>query len=231
MVVNSGEVLPEFFSIGSGGSEVSSELCCAHFWLLLGCPLELLVVVLVRFALRTNGALVVLVEVLPEPVVLLLLSAVFSLLAVYLGYVLVRKVGFVSRALWALPDGSLVSSMGVWLVVLLWKCQSHLAVFPLRVEETRCAHCCDLLVESSSLGLDCCMQSARLLLVKVVDFDPVCGLVFGQFAVLFASRGGVDTSAIFPVNSQNKEAVVSTQSRGGVDTSSGFQQTVRTVQE
>ncbi|MQM15103.1 hypothetical protein Taro_048039 [Colocasia esculenta] len=44
-------VLPEFFSVGSSG--------------------ELLVVVLVRFALRTNGALVVLVEVLPKPVVLL----------------------------------------------------------------------------------------------------------------------------------------------------------------
>ncbi|MQL97189.1 hypothetical protein Taro_029875 [Colocasia esculenta] len=170
LVVNSGLVLSEFFSVGSGG--------------------ERFVVVLVRLALRTNDALVVLVEVLPEPVVLLPLSAVFSLLAVCLGYVLVRfsqdgswrfwvepgclpvrfrvsrlpwwdfvspqgrEVGFISRALWALPDGSLG------------------------------AHCCDLLVESSSLGLDCYVQSARLLLVKVVDLDPVCGPVFGQFVVV-----------------------------------------------
>ncbi|MQL96828.1 hypothetical protein Taro_029509 [Colocasia esculenta] len=41
-----------------------------------------------------------------------------------------REVGFVSRALWALPDGGLVSAMVVWLVVLLWKCQSRLVVFP-----------------------------------------------------------------------------------------------------
>ncbi|MQM07057.1 hypothetical protein Taro_039891 [Colocasia esculenta] len=39
-----------------------------------------------------------------------------------------QEVGFVSRTLWALPDGGLVSAMGVWLVVL-WKCQSRLVVF------------------------------------------------------------------------------------------------------
>ncbi|MQM06305.1 hypothetical protein Taro_039126, partial [Colocasia esculenta] len=38
LVVNFGELLPKFFSVGSGGSEVSPELCCAHFWLLLCCP-------------------------------------------------------------------------------------------------------------------------------------------------------------------------------------------------
>ncbi|MQM12710.1 hypothetical protein Taro_045629 [Colocasia esculenta] len=88
-----------------------------------------------------NDALVVLVEVLPEPVVLLPLSVVFSLLAICLGlhsgdvfperilalwvevlpkppyfsrlcwwdFVCLqgREVGFISRALWALPDGSL----------------------------------------------------------------------------------------------------------------------------
>ncbi|MQL80438.1 hypothetical protein Taro_012873 [Colocasia esculenta] len=37
-----------------------------------------------------------------------------------------REVGFISRTLWALPDGGLVSAMGVWLVVLLWKCHSRL---------------------------------------------------------------------------------------------------------
>ncbi|MQL85099.1 hypothetical protein Taro_017618 [Colocasia esculenta] len=56
------------------------------------------------------------------------------------------------------------------------------------LEVDQSAHCCDLLVESSSLGLDCCVQSAHLLLVKVVDLDPVCGPVFGQFTVLFASK-------------------------------------------
>ncbi|MQL73896.1 hypothetical protein Taro_006254 [Colocasia esculenta] len=39
LVVNSGEVLPEFFYVGSGGSEFSLELCCARLWLLLRCPL------------------------------------------------------------------------------------------------------------------------------------------------------------------------------------------------
>ncbi|MQL94509.1 hypothetical protein Taro_027167, partial [Colocasia esculenta] len=106
--------------------------------------------VLVRFP-RTigccpgeNDTLVVLVEVLPEPVCVA--SAVYCVLSVsrllglrpgvagqgvvsltvYLAVVLAsREVGFVSRTLWALPDGGLVSSMGVWLVVLLWKCQSR----------------------------------------------------------------------------------------------------------
>ncbi|MQM20417.1 hypothetical protein Taro_053436 [Colocasia esculenta] len=31
LVVNSGEVFSEFFSVGSGGGEASPELCCAHF--------------------------------------------------------------------------------------------------------------------------------------------------------------------------------------------------------
>ncbi|MQM10166.1 hypothetical protein Taro_043046 [Colocasia esculenta] len=34
------------------------------------------------------------------------------------------------RTLWTLPDGGLVSTMGVWLVVLMWKCQSRFVVFP-----------------------------------------------------------------------------------------------------
>ncbi|MQM14160.1 hypothetical protein Taro_047090, partial [Colocasia esculenta] len=72
LVVNSSEVLSEFFSVGSGES---ASLGCPVFW----CSFpESLAVVL-------NGALVVLVEVLPEPVVLLPLAAVFSLLAVSFG--------------------------------------------------------------------------------------------------------------------------------------------------
>ncbi|MQM04888.1 hypothetical protein Taro_037693 [Colocasia esculenta] len=39
LVLNSSEVLPKFFSVGSGGSEVSPELRCARFWLLSCCPL------------------------------------------------------------------------------------------------------------------------------------------------------------------------------------------------
>ncbi|MQM15688.1 hypothetical protein Taro_048639, partial [Colocasia esculenta] len=119
LIVNSGKVLPEFFSVGSSG-ELFVVVLASVVWLVanalpsrlrciawLPCVLvrfsELLVVVLVRFALRTNDALVVLVEVLPEPVVLLPLSVVFSLLVVCLGGVLVM----VPRtALGALGGGS-----------------------------------------------------------------------------------------------------------------------------
>ncbi|MQL91319.1 hypothetical protein Taro_023923 [Colocasia esculenta] len=78
---------PSESSSPSGTASVLVEVfhCVAS---LCGFP-KLLVVVLVRVALRTNGALVILVEFLPEPVVLLPLSAVFSLLAVCLGCVLV----------------------------------------------------------------------------------------------------------------------------------------------
>ncbi|MQL70419.1 hypothetical protein Taro_002743 [Colocasia esculenta] len=82
-------VLPEFFSVGSGGVEVH-RLAVVFWW----CFPELFVVVLCGFpellVVVLNGALVVLVEVLPEPVVLLPLSTVFSLLAIWLGRVLVR---------------------------------------------------------------------------------------------------------------------------------------------
>ncbi|MQM02369.1 hypothetical protein Taro_035135 [Colocasia esculenta] len=66
LVVNSGEVLPEFFSIGSGGSEVSPELCGARFWLLLRCPLERFAVVLVRVSLRTVPCSFLSIAVLPQ---------------------------------------------------------------------------------------------------------------------------------------------------------------------
>ncbi|MQL93830.1 hypothetical protein Taro_026478, partial [Colocasia esculenta] len=113
LVVNSSEVLPEFFSVGSGG--------------------EPLAIVLVRVALRTvlglflpvNGALVVLVEVLPEPVVLLSLAAVFSLLAVCFGYFFGLHSGdvFPERllALWVevLPKLPCVVPLAVCLTVVL----------------------------------------------------------------------------------------------------------------
>ncbi|MQM04873.1 hypothetical protein Taro_037679, partial [Colocasia esculenta] len=49
LVVSSCEVLMEFFSIGSGRSKISPELCCVRFWLLL----QPFAVVLVRVSLRT----------------------------------------------------------------------------------------------------------------------------------------------------------------------------------
>ncbi|MQM06270.1 hypothetical protein Taro_039092 [Colocasia esculenta] len=126
----------------------------AVFW---WCFLELFVVVLVRGFLPSgtvavlNGALVVMVEngswrfgwrSFPSCLVFVLLVATLSLYGDEMSlfsigmsmlqstWVLSVKVGFVSHILWALPDGGLVSAMGVWLVVLLWKCQSRLVVFP-----------------------------------------------------------------------------------------------------
>ncbi|MQM07625.1 hypothetical protein Taro_040467 [Colocasia esculenta] len=89
LVVNSGEVFLEFFSVGSGGG-----LFRACFYRML-CYLRV-----ESSRLRWWD-----------------FACPYS-----------RDVGFVSRALWTLLDGSLVSAMGVWLVVLLWKCQSHLVV-------------------------------------------------------------------------------------------------------
>ncbi|MQL84553.1 hypothetical protein Taro_017060 [Colocasia esculenta] len=68
------------------------------------------------------------------------------------------------QSAWALSVKDFVCPQGRE-VVLLWKCQSRLV-------------CC------ATFGLDCCVQSLCLLLVKVVDLDPVCGLVFGQFVVV-----------------------------------------------
>ncbi|MQL94267.1 hypothetical protein Taro_026922 [Colocasia esculenta] len=94
----SSEVLLEFFSVGSGGSEVSPGLTVLCSFLLLPCYLRVEVCcwfgwcVLEGFS--QSGALVVLVEVLPGPACVasaVLLAAVFSLMcAVWLGCVLVR---------------------------------------------------------------------------------------------------------------------------------------------
>ncbi|MQM16860.1 hypothetical protein Taro_049820 [Colocasia esculenta] len=166
LVVNSGEVLPEFFSVCSGGELfvvvlVRVPLPLGLFLCLLKSSVVLplwfeVSVVLVRVALRTNGALVVLVEDLPEPVVWLPLAVVFSLLAVCFGCLFGLRSGdvFPERLLelWVevLPKlpcvcfgrvvplavclavvlASLVSAGGVWLVVLLWKCQFHFVVSP-----------------------------------------------------------------------------------------------------
>ncbi|MQM20911.1 hypothetical protein Taro_053941 [Colocasia esculenta] len=96
LVVNSGEVLPEFLSVGSGGGEVFPRTVLCSFLVVAVLPSGL------RFPGCAGGT-----------------SCVPS-----------QEVGFVFRTLWALPDGSLVSAMGVWLVVLLWKCQSRLVVSP-----------------------------------------------------------------------------------------------------
>ncbi|MQL80607.1 hypothetical protein Taro_013062, partial [Colocasia esculenta] len=170
-------VLPEFFSVGSGGGEVFPRIVWCSFLVVAALPSGLrsllsgwLAVafwwVFPEWCLGGSGGerlLALWVEVLPK------LPCVGVVpLTVCLAVVL----------------ASLVSAMGVWLVVLLWKCQSHVVVSPCVWKRLIGAHCCDLLVESSSLGLDCCVQSARLLLVKVVDLDPVCGPVFGQFVVV-----------------------------------------------
>ncbi|MQM16823.1 hypothetical protein Taro_049784, partial [Colocasia esculenta] len=163
-------VLPEFFSVGSGGGEIFPRTVLCSFLVVVALPSGLRLrciawspCVLVRFPrivgccpgevpLRTNDALV---EVLLEPVVLLPLASMFSLLAMRFGRLVglcsgdgsqngswrfgwrIGRLASFSRTLRALLDGGLVSAMGVWLVVLLWKCQSHLVVFPWRVEETR----------------------------------------------------------------------------------------------
>ncbi|MQM00505.1 hypothetical protein Taro_033238 [Colocasia esculenta] len=104
LVVNSGEVLPEFFSIGSGGNRLA--------------------VVLVRLALRTVPGLSLPVVVLP-PVLLAVEWFVFVL-----GYRCVapvwdfmcpcgRVVCFAPRTLRALLDGCLASDVGVRLAVPL----------------------------------------------------------------------------------------------------------------
>ncbi|MQL75937.1 hypothetical protein Taro_008325 [Colocasia esculenta] len=160
-VVNSSEVLLEFFSIGSGGSEVSvvglvtvalpSRLRCITW---LPCVL----VVLVRFALKTNDALVVLVEDLPEPVVLLPLAAVFSLLAVCFGHLFgLRSCDVFPERLLALlvevlpkaalvgslasiltPYGCLASVVGVALAVPPVGVLALRCCFPLSREEEAC---------------------------------------------------------------------------------------------
>ncbi|MQL83567.1 hypothetical protein Taro_016070, partial [Colocasia esculenta] len=89
LVVNSSEVLPEFFSIGSGGGLFRAYFasCCA-----------------------TSGLRLRSGDVFPEWLLALWVEVLPKLPCG-------REVGFVSRALWVLPDGSLVSAMGVWLIV------------------------------------------------------------------------------------------------------------------
>ncbi|MQL86659.1 hypothetical protein Taro_019211, partial [Colocasia esculenta] len=158
-----------------------------------------------------NGALVVLVEVLPEPVVLLPLADMFSLLAVCFG----RLFGLRSGDVVAVSSGtvrvtvylgvvgqgvvpltvclavvlaSLISAVGDWLFVLLWKCRSRLVVYPCvwkRLVVRDSFPCFPLVAWGDVASLWCCVvKSARLLLVKVVDLDPVCGPVFGQFVMV-----------------------------------------------
>ncbi|MQM02140.1 hypothetical protein Taro_034906 [Colocasia esculenta] len=106
LVVNSGVVLPEFFSVGSGGGFLSLwDYFCALLksssvlpprfevsvvWLVVvallsGLRYAAVVLVGMFWWVSQNGALVVLVEVLPELVVLLSLASVFSLLAMCFG--------------------------------------------------------------------------------------------------------------------------------------------------
>ncbi|MQM23455.1 hypothetical protein Taro_056519 [Colocasia esculenta] len=192
LVVNSGEVLPEFFSVGSGGGKNDALVVLVEVLLEPVCVASTVCYVLFvgrvfgrLFGLRSGDVfperlLVLWVEVLPKlPCVVFVCRCSLSVemncrrcrldclcdslfgrcrsRCCALGHVSGRgagqvvflsifefsqlcwwdfvcphgrKVGFVSCALWTLPDGSLVSAMGVWLVVLLWKCQSHLVISP-----------------------------------------------------------------------------------------------------
>ncbi|MQL70894.1 hypothetical protein Taro_003196, partial [Colocasia esculenta] len=144
-----GEVLPKFFSVGSGGSEVFPRTVLCLFLVVAALPSGLrlrcivwLPCVLVRFP-RTVGCC-------PGEVrsqdcsglvsagycatsglryAVVVLAVAFCLFGLRSGdvfperllalWVEGREVGFVSRALWALPDDSLVSAMGVWLLGVL----------------------------------------------------------------------------------------------------------------
>ncbi|MQM17990.1 hypothetical protein Taro_050972, partial [Colocasia esculenta] len=236
LVVNSGEVLPEFFSVGSRGGEVFPRTVLCSFLVVAAFPsgLRCIAWLLCSGGVSQNYFFVVLVRV-PLPLGLLLCSlksstvlppwfevSVVWLVTIalpsrlrcitwlpWLRYAVVvlagvfwwvfpvwrlggsgGVVGFVSCALRALPDGSLVSAMGVWLVVLLWKCQSHLVVTPCvwkRLVVRVLLPCFPLVARGDDAPLWCCVaKSARLLLVKVVVLDPVCGPVFGRLAVLLA---------------------------------------------
>ncbi|MQM06898.1 hypothetical protein Taro_039730 [Colocasia esculenta] len=106
LVVSSSEVLLEFFSVGSGGSEGFFQDYSMLVSAVAMLPQGLRYVIDLAGAfwlVSQNCALVVLVEVLPGPacvVSTVLLAAVFSLKR-------------------ALPDDGLVSVVGVWLAVLL----------------------------------------------------------------------------------------------------------------
>ncbi|MQM13189.1 hypothetical protein Taro_046112 [Colocasia esculenta] len=203
LVVNSGEVLPEFFSIGSSGGlfracfcrllcYLKVEVCCCYVgWcVLVGFPewrlggfggerfLGLWVEVLPKLPYVCFGLYLGIVDraVLPLAMCLAVALARFS------------SVHFV--------HGSLVSAMGVWLFVLLWKRLVVRVSFP----------CFPLFARGDVAPLWCCVARVRIVvtfgwshlllscfwvelvaplvpsvcppLVKVVDIDPVCSPVF-----------------------------------------------------
>ncbi|MQL84525.1 hypothetical protein Taro_017034 [Colocasia esculenta] len=102
-----------------------------------------------------------------------------------------REVGFVSRALWALPDGSLVSAMGVWLVVLLWKCQSRLVVSPCvwkRLVVRVLLPCFLLVARGDDAPLWCCVAKMRIVATFWWSHLPLGWTVACGLLVCFWSR-------------------------------------------
>ncbi|MQL93375.1 hypothetical protein Taro_026018 [Colocasia esculenta] len=231
LFVNSGEVFPKFFSVGSSGGEVFPRTVLWSFLVVAALPSVLSLFGRCRSRYCALGR----VSGRGAGQVVLLFVFKFSRLC-WWDFVCPqgREVCFISRALCALPDGSLVSAVGVWLFVLIWMCRSCLAVFPcvwkrlvVRVSfpyfplvargddaPLECcvarvcivatfgwSHlplscfwvelvaplvlvfpgwlCCTSTLQCcATFGLDCCVQSACLPLVKVVDLDRVCSPVF-----------------------------------------------------
>ncbi|MQM16284.1 hypothetical protein Taro_049240, partial [Colocasia esculenta] len=102
-----------------------------------------------------------------------------------------REVGFISHTLWALPDGSLVSAMGVWLVVLLWKCQSCLVVSPSvwkRLIVRVLLPCFLLVARGDDAPLWCCVAKVRIVATFWWSLLPVGWTVACSLLVCFWSR-------------------------------------------
>ncbi|MQM20594.1 hypothetical protein Taro_053618 [Colocasia esculenta] len=102
-----------------------------------------------------------------------------------------REVGFISRTLWALPDGSLVSAMGVWLVVLLWNCQSHLVVSPCvwkRLVVRVLLPCFLLVVRGDDAPLWCCVAKVRIVATFWWSHLPLGWTVACSLLICFWSR-------------------------------------------
>ncbi|MQL84397.1 hypothetical protein Taro_016893 [Colocasia esculenta] len=92
----------------------------------------------------------------------------------------------------ARPSGSLAGVREV---------ASFLARSEYELQESVAAAAAGYICYECAFGLDCCVQSACLPLVKMRDLDYVCGPVFGRFTMLFASKslGCAGGTACVPV--------------------------------
>ncbi|MQM20187.1 hypothetical protein Taro_053204 [Colocasia esculenta] len=125
-------LLPSLSWLVVNSGEVEVHRLANVFW---WCFPELFVVVLLfavalplRLSCCATSGLRYAVVVLAEQLLALWVEVLPKLPCVVLA--VGQEVGFVPCTLRALPDGSIVSAVGVWLFVLLWKCRSRLVVFP-----------------------------------------------------------------------------------------------------